>query len=52
MLEVRLLHRYPAAIDTGASLHVQVSDAEVAIASDDDLQSIVVRIFSWAPSVL
>ena len=52
MLEVRLLHRYPAAIDTDVSLHLQVSDAEVAIASDDDLQSIVVRISSRALSVL
>ena len=52
MLEVRLLHRYSVAIDTDVSLRPQVSDAEVAIASDDELQSIVVRIFSWPLSVL
>ena len=52
MLEVRLLHRYSNPIDMGASLHLQVSDVEVAIASDDDLQRIVVRIFNWPLSVL
>ena len=39
------MHHYPVSIGMNGPLRLQVSHAEVAIASDDDLQSIVVRIF-------
>ena len=46
IFEVRWLNHYPASVCVNETLRLQVSDAEVAIASDDDLQGIVVRIYS------
>ena len=45
---MRELYPYSAIINTSWPLCLQVSDAEVAIASDDDVRSIVVGAFCYS----